>query len=175
MAKSAKWTTGERLGVVIGVLILLGGGYYLIYRRLTKNRRECEAKGGTWDAETKSCKLPVKPEPEIAKRSQENLNFQSGKDVILSSSYPTLNELAEYLIKIPALSLTLEGHTDSQGDEDYNMKLSTARANSVKKYLQGKGVKNEIITKGFGEEKPIADNNTAAGRKQNRRVEFKIA
>jgi outer membrane protein OmpA-like peptidoglycan-associated protein len=174
MAKK-QWTTSQKLGVAIGVLILLGGGGYLLWRSLTKKKRECEAAGGTWDAETKSCKMPEKPKPEIAKRTQDNLNFQSGKDVILSSSYPTLNDLAEYLKSIPALALTLEGHTDSQGDEDFNLKLSTARANSVKKYLESKGVKNTITTKGFGEEKPIADNNTPQGREKNRRVEFIIA
>lgn len=174
MAK--KLDTSEKIGIVIGVLILLGGGSFLIYRKLTKNKRECEAKGGTWDKETKSCKLPVKPEPEIAKKTQDNLTFESGKNIIKSSSFPSLNELAEYLIKIPALELTLEGHTDSQGDEDYNLKLSQSRANAVKLYLSQKGIEqNRMKAKGFGETKPIANNNTKQGREKNRRVEFKIA
>jgi outer membrane protein OmpA-like peptidoglycan-associated protein len=174
MAK--KLDTSEKIGIVIGVLILLGGGSFLIYRKLTKNKRECEAKGGTWDKETKSCKLPVKKEPEIAQKTQDNLTFQSGKSIIKSSSYPTLIELADYLKTIPALELTLEGHTDSQGDEDYNLQLSKGRANAVKLYLTQKGVEqNRIKAKGYGETKPIADNNTRQGREKNRRVEFKIA
>ncbi len=173
MAKG-KWTTNEKIGVAIGILVLLGGGFVL-YRRLTKNKRECEAAGGTWDKETKSCKLPEKDQ-EIVKKAYDNLNFASGKDVILSSSYDSLNDLAEYFKKIPALEVSIEGHTDSQGDEDYNQKLSENRANSVKRYLVSKGItENRIKTVGYGETKPIADNKTPQGREKNRRVEFIIA
>ena len=166
----------QKLGVTIGVLILLGGGGYIVWRLLTKKRRECQKAGGTWDKATKTCKLPEKPNTEIVKKTQDNLNFESGKDVILPSSYASLDELATYLNGIPALELTIEGHTDSQGDEDYNQKLSENRANSVKKYLVNKGIaENRIKAVGFGEMKPIADNKTLQGREKNRRVEFIIA
>ena len=173
MAK--KLSKSEKIGVVIGVLVLLGGGGYLLYRALTKKQRECEEAGGKWDKETKSCILPKKDQ-EIVKKAYENLNFASGKATILSSSFKSLNDLAEYLKSIPALSLELIGHTDSQGDEDYNQKLSENRAESVRQYLIKKGIKQDRIkSKGYGEAKPIADNKTAQGREKNRRVEFIIA
>jgi outer membrane protein OmpA-like peptidoglycan-associated protein len=165
----------QKLGKTIGILILLGGGGYLLWHLLTKKKRECKKAGGTWDAETKTCVLPKKDE-EIVKKAYDNLTFASGKDVILESSYASLNDLAEYLNKIPALSISIEGHTDSQGDEDYNQKLSSSRANSVKRYLVSKGVaENRIKTVGYGEIRPIADNKTSQGREKNRRVEFIIA
>jgi outer membrane protein OmpA-like peptidoglycan-associated protein len=75
----------------------------------------------------------------------------------------------------PGLSLKIEGHTDSQGSDEYNMTLSQQRAESVKQYLVQAGVKQEIITtQGLGETTPAADNSTADGRQKNRRVEIII-
>jgi outer membrane protein OmpA-like peptidoglycan-associated protein len=75
----------------------------------------------------------------------------------------------------PGLILKIEGHTDSQGSDEYNMTLSQQRAESVKQYLVQAGVKPEIITtQGLGETTPVADNSTAAGRQKNRRVEIVI-
>ena len=69
--------------------------------------------------------------------------------------------------------IEIVGHTDSQGDEVYNQKLSLSRANTVANYLIDKGInKGSIKTLGLGETKPIADNTTAKGREINRRVEF---
>ena len=165
----------QKLGKTIGILMLLVGSSYLLWRFLTKNKRECKKAGGTWDEKTKTCILPKKDE-EIVKKAYDNLTFASGKDVILESSFSSLNDLAEYLNKIPALSISIEGHTDSQGNEDYNQKLSSSRANSVKRYLVGKGVaENRIKAVGYGEIRPIADNKTSQGREKNRRVEFIIA
>jgi OOP family OmpA-OmpF porin len=67
------------------------------------------------------------------------------------------------------------GHTDSIGTDAYNQKLSVRRAESVKAYLQSKGVEaNRIYTEGKGEKQPVADNKTAAGRAKNRRVEIEV-
>lgn len=67
------------------------------------------------------------------------------------------------------------GHTDSVGTDTYNQKLSVARAESVKSYLQGKGIeKNRIYTEGKGEKQPVADNKTSEGRAKNRRVEIEV-
>jgi outer membrane protein OmpA-like peptidoglycan-associated protein len=172
---SKKLSSSEKLGVAIGVLILLGGGGYLLYRLMTKKQRECEKAGGKWDKETKTCVLPKKDQ-EIVKKAYDNLTFASGKATILNQSFSSLNDLAEYLLTIPALALSIEGHTDSQGDEDYNQKLSENRAKAVKAYLITKGVKaDQIKAIGFGESKPISDNGTAEGREKNRRVEFVIS
>lgn len=171
MAKKAL-SKNEKIGIVIGVIVLIGGGGYLLYRAMTKKQRECEKAGGTWDKESKSCILPKKDQ-QIVKKAYDNLNFASGKATILSSSFASLNDLSEYLKTIPALELEIVGHTDSQGDEDFNQKLSENRAEAVRQYLMKKGVKGDRMKSiGYGETKPIGDNNTPQGREKNRRVEF---
>ena len=73
------------------------------------------------------------------------------------------------------MTVEIAGHADATGPDDYNMKLSEQRALSVSKYLSGKGIDGgRITTVFFGETKPIDTNDTPAGRKKNRRVEFKI-
>ncbi len=75
----------------------------------------------------------------------------------------------------PDLKVKIEGHTDNAGDDATNMTLSTDRAEAVKAYFVSKGISEDRITvEGFGETTPIADNNTAAGRVKNRRVEIKV-
>ena len=71
--------------------------------------------------------------------------------------------------------MTIEGHTDSQGDDDHNMELSQKRAIAVKAYLASHGIEDARMTaKGYGETQPVASNDTAEGRAQNRRVTFKL-
>ena len=73
------------------------------------------------------------------------------------------------------LNISLEGHTDSNGTEEYNMRLSKSRVEAVKVFLVANGVEaSRIKTAHFGESKPIADNSTQEGQMQNRRVEMKI-
>jgi outer membrane protein OmpA-like peptidoglycan-associated protein len=109
-------------------------------------------------------------------KAYSNLNFETNKSKILESSFPSLNDLATYLNSNTNLKLALEGHTDNVGSETSNQTLSENRAKSVKDYLVSKGVAESRIThKGFGESKPIADNLTEEGKKQNRRVEFIIS
>ena len=75
----------------------------------------------------------------------------------------------------PNANFLIEGHTDSRGSDSYNLKLSNERAASVRDYLTTIGMDGARLTsKGFGEERPIATNNTAAGRQQNRRVEISL-
>jgi len=72
-------------------------------------------------------------------------------------------------------NLSINGHTDNTGDQAKNMILSQKRADAVKNYLESKGVDPQRLTaQGFGEAIPVADNSTAEGRAQNRRVEFKV-
>ncbi|MFN8415196.1 MAG: OmpA family protein [Cytophagaceae bacterium] len=118
----------------------------------------------------------LKPEEKAAiQKAFENLLFETGKDVIMSSSYHSLDELAKVLINNPKYKLYLEGHTDNVGDDDANLDLSKRRAASVKRYLVSKGIdSSRITTDGFGETKPKATNDTPEGRKLNRRVEMLI-
>ena len=76
----------------------------------------------------------------------------------------------------PGLNLAIEGYTDSTGTPEFNMKLSQQRADAVRQFLIMQGLSPDTITsKGLGQDDPIADNSTAAGRKQNRRVEIIVS
>jgi OmpA-OmpF porin, OOP family len=106
----------------------------------------------------------------------EKVQFQTGSAEILPVSFGLLDEVAKMLADNPQIeSLQVEGHTDSTGTAAINRKLSQQRAESVMRYLASKGVgKGRMSAKGFGPDRPVADNNTDEGKEQNRRVEFNI-
>ena len=106
----------------------------------------------------------------------EKVQFATGKSTLKSDSHELLDTIVELLEKYKGiLHVNVEGHTDSQGNDESNMKLSQARAEAVVAYLVEKGIDPERLSpKGFGETKPIGDNDTKEGREQNRRVEFRI-
>ena len=106
----------------------------------------------------------------------DKVYFRTAKSTIKTVSYPILNEVAEVLLANPDItSVEVAGHTDSDGSDAANLKLSQARAESVVKYLVGKGVdESRLIAKGYGEGTPIDTNDTSAGKANNRRVEFVI-
>jgi outer membrane protein OmpA-like peptidoglycan-associated protein len=118
----------------------------------------------------------IKAEEKAAlKKAFNNLLFETGKDIIKSSSYNSLNELAKVLVNNPETKLHLEGHTDNVGEDEANLTLSQNRSESVKRYLINKGVSEyRITTDGFGETKPVTTNDTDKGRALNRRVEMVI-
>ena len=102
--------------------------------------------------------------------------FTTGNANLLPGAQRTLDKLAAYLKKNPEKKVSIEGHTDSRGSEDFNMMLSKRRADSVRSALIDRGISSDRITaKGLGERYPIAGNDTAAGRQQNRRVEIIIS
>jgi OmpA-OmpF porin, OOP family len=102
--------------------------------------------------------------------------FETNSDKLKVASLVQLDELAEILKRYEAANLIVEGHTDSQGEDAYNMILSQKRTESVKTYLMGKGIMESRLTaSGFGETTPIADNKTSIGRAKNRRVELKTS
>jgi len=114
-------------------------------------------------------------EDEISVVLNNDILFGYGKSALSAESKDTLNTAVEILNKIPNRSLVVEGHTDSIGSEEYNMYLSEQRAKIVYDYMLEKGLKmKEVTYKGYGETRPIADNNTKEGRQANRRVEFKV-
>lgn len=102
--------------------------------------------------------------------------FPSGKATLLPAAIVKLNEVADALIKgNPDANITIEGHTDSQGTDEYNLDLSKRRADAVKDQIVARGVAaDRVKTVGVGEARPIADNKTAEGRANNRRVEIVI-
>ena len=125
--------------------------------------------------ENKGCPAVSEEETAILDAAISGVKFQSGKDIITRASYPILNNVVKVLSDKPAYKLSIEGHTDSQGRDDLNLDLSKRRALAVKKYLQDKGIdESRLTSEGYGETVPVADNNTAAGRAENRRVELKI-
>ena len=86
-----------------------------------------------------------------------------------------LNELVDFLKSNPTIRVRINGHTDAVGSDRSNKKLSKKRAKFIRKYIIDSGVnKNRIEYQGFGEEHPVGDNETEAGRSKNRRVEFEI-
>ncbi len=105
----------------------------------------------------------------------QQINFETGKATILPSSFGILDSVAQVMRDYPAVKIRIEGHTDSQGSDDLNLRLSDDRAASVLKYLKNQGVEaNRMRSVGLGETQPIDTNRTAAGRAKNRRVEFNI-
>jgi len=106
---------------------------------------------------------------------ESGLLFDFDSDVIKPTAAANLQELARSLNKFGNSNILIVGHTDSQGDDAYNMSLSQRRANSASAYLQSQGVPStRVSTSGRGEAEPVASNDTEAGRAQNRRVEVAI-
>ncbi|WP_443937714.1 DUF6089 family protein [Pedobacter sp. MW01-1-1] len=104
----------------------------------------------------------------------KNLEFDLGKATLRPKSFPSLDIVAEILVK-KNFSLKLAGHTDNTGNDNLNMRLSKDRAEAVKSYLVSKGANpSRIEATGYGETQPIASNKSAEGRQQNRRVEFTL-
>jgi len=104
-----------------------------------------------------------------------NINFKVGSAILEPSSEALLDQIATVIKENDVKKLMIVGHTDSTAKEDYNLKLSTDRANTVKRYLTAKGIPEEtFLTQGYGKRKPKASNATEEGRSQNRRVEFFI-
>jgi outer membrane protein OmpA-like peptidoglycan-associated protein len=102
--------------------------------------------------------------------------FDTGKFDLRAIAREKLARLAGIVLAHPGLKLDIEGHTDSTGSDELNQKLSDQRADSVRKYLIEQGLpETSLIAVGFGKSMPVADNSTAAGRQQNRRVEIIVS
>jgi outer membrane protein OmpA-like peptidoglycan-associated protein len=109
----------------------------------------------------------------ITLKSDFSFDFDSA--VIKPGAEDEIARIAAVLIKYPQTNISIEGHTDSKGAEEYNMNLSKSRAEAVKASLIGRGLPSaRLQTIGFGESKPVTTNDTEAGRQQNRRVRIVI-
>jgi outer membrane protein OmpA-like peptidoglycan-associated protein len=123
----------------------------------------------------RGCPIIEEEEQEVLNTAFENLEFLSGKDVIKDESFASLKELCELLVKKSEWKLEIAGHTDAVGDAKKNMILSKKRAQAVGAYIESQGVDtSRLVVKWFGEDQPIADNETNEGRQRNRRVEMKV-
>jgi outer membrane protein OmpA-like peptidoglycan-associated protein len=102
--------------------------------------------------------------------------FATGKSELKSGATANLARLTAFMNEYPERTATIEGYTDSMGSEEMNQSLSQRRADAVKGYLVGQGVSSaRLSSSGRGENSPVADNESAAGRQQNRRVEVVIS
>jgi outer membrane protein OmpA-like peptidoglycan-associated protein len=142
--------------------------------------------GGIWNGTRKSAAVGTRPNWKGGAQEQMvedleafgrtriyGINFDTDSDVIRDESKPTLDRIAAVLKGHPDWKLTVEGHTDSTGSAEHNRQLSQKRAESVKAYLQTAGIDAaRLQAAGLGATKPVASNDTALGRAQNRRVEL---
>jgi len=123
-----------------------------------------------------------KPLPEItcqqdfdALLSSNQILFATNSANIDSLSHSLLSNLIEVANQCPNAKIEIGGHTDSSGSDDYNQRLSQARATSVMSYLINNGIKsNRLTAVGYGETSPVADNESYAGKAKNRRIEFNV-
>ena len=128
--------------------------------------------------------LPPPPPPEEAVAKVEKkkivitkrIHFEFDKSVIRPISFRILDAVVDIMKENPDIrKVRVEGHTDSKGSDAYNIKLSQRRSNSVRDYLISHGIEaDRLVGVGYGETRPVATNDTAEGRAQNRRVEFTI-
>lgn len=118
----------------------------------------------------------IEEEKVIRLRMQSNVLFDFNSSKLSKSSEKILLNIIDLLKSYPENKIIIEGHTDSVGSDEYNNKLSLARANAVKEFLVSNGIPPERITevKGFGKKNPVASNKTESGRAMNRRVEILI-
>lgn len=102
--------------------------------------------------------------------------FDTGQHTLKPGARERLAKISGIILGHPGLRIEVEGHTDSVGGDDYNMRLSESRATTVRDYLTAQGINPaNVSAKGFGKTMPVADNRTAAGRQQNRRVELVVS
>ncbi|MBY0275031.1 OmpA family protein [Candidatus Binatia bacterium] len=117
---------------------------------------------------------PPAPAPAAKKKIVlRGVNFDFDKATLQPQGKPILDEAARILKENPSINVQVQGYTDAIGSVEYNLKLSDRRAATVKNYLVSQGVAaSRLTTKGFGKSNPVATNDTADGRAQNRRVEL---
>jgi OOP family OmpA-OmpF porin len=133
----------------------------------------CPANPGA--ATNKGCPEIKEEVKEQIALAAKGIYFESGRDMIKAESFASLDQLSKILQEYDKAKVTIEGHTDSQGEADANQALSQKRADAVKRYLASHGISAARMTAiGYGQSQPLVDNSTAAGRALNRRVDFKL-
>ena len=133
----------------------------------------CPTLGGNVSAN--GCPVIPAATTQLFTRALQGIQFETGSNRIRSSSKSILNEVATIMKQNPSYKLTIAGHTDSVGSSESNARLSQKRADAVKKFLTDQGIgSSSVVAIGYGEDRPVADNINAAGRRQNRRVELSV-
>lgn len=160
-----KWLESRRLVTQIGGGAAITNGYGSPDYRVTAGISYA------WDLTPEHKPKPVREEVITTNK----IHFAYDRYEIKPASYAVLDEIVSTIKNKPVVSVRVEGHTDGNGSDAYNQRLSENRARSVREYLVRKGIPAEKISSvGMGESKPVADNATKEGRAQNRRVEFHL-
>lgn len=155
---------GAIAGAVGGAAIGGGVGYYMD-RQEAKLRQKLRDSGVQVQREGKNIRL-IMP---------GNITFATGRSEVRSEFYSVLNGVTEVLREFDKTRIVVSGHTDSTGSAELNQTLSEQRAGSVKSYLVSQGIAPERVSAyGYGFRRPVASNDTAEGRQQNRRVELEL-
>lgn len=169
---------GTAAGIGAGIGAVLGG---IIGYALTKE--EVEAAAPAAPAPRAAAPAPAAPSASASESKKivlRGINFDFDKANIKKEFVPVLDEAAQILKDNTKVQVTVEGHTDSKGTDEYNQRLSERRAKAVKQYLVSRGVEaSRLDTVGKGEKEPIADNTKSGkdnpeGRAMNRRAELKV-
>ena len=189
--KTSSTAKGAGIGAGIGVVL----GYLTNRKKSSKKRKEAMLKGAGIGAiagggvgyymDTQEAKLrkQLRSTGVSVERDGDNINlimpgnitFQTGNHSLNTDFHEVLDSVVLVINEFEKTIVVVAGHTDSKGSESFNQDLSEKRAQAVTSYLLSKNVvEARIETVGFGEEHPIADNGTDAGRAQNRRVELSL-
>jgi outer membrane protein OmpA-like peptidoglycan-associated protein len=163
---TASTLIGAALGAAVGGLAGAGAG-----KMMDNQERDMRAALANSEA------AAIKREGNLLAISLKgDLTFDTNSATVRPGLYSEIDRIANVLYQYQQTVVRIEGHTDSRGAEEYNLNLSQRRADAVKNLLSQRGLAaNRVETVAFGESRPIATNDTEAGRQLNRRVEIKIA
>lgn len=163
-------TKGAAIGAAIGGTVGAGAGV-LIGKKMDKQKAELEKiDGAKVETVTDANNLQA-----IKVTFESGILFASGKSALTESSKTALSKFAASLKETPETDVTIYGHTDNTGSREINEKLSKDRAVAVSNFLNSNGISTDrMTTEGKAFDEPVADNSTAEGRAQNRRVEIYI-
>ena len=162
---NANTASQNNRAAAIGAILGGAGGVYLDNKE-KKLRQQMQGTG---------VEVGRNPDGSVQLIMPGSITFDTNKSNIKPNFYATLNKVAQVLTEDSQSGILVTGYTDSTGNDSINIPLSQARAQSVANYLAGQGVaRTRINAQGLGSANPIADNSTAAGREQNRRVEIAV-
>lgn len=162
---------GAAIGAAVGAAVGAGTGA-IIGNKMDKQRAELERiQGASVDT-----LLDVNGLKALKVTFAEGILFETNKSNLSANSKEALDQFAKSLVENPYTDVVIHGHTDNTGSREVNQRVSDQRANSVRDHLVKGGVSSgRIVTEGLAFDEPVADNSTAAGRAQNRRVEVYIS
>ena len=169
MAYDRNRSKGALIGAVGGALA--GGA---VGRYMDDQKRDLE-KNLSQEIKLGQARVEKLPNDIVRVTMTNQTAFETNSAQIKSGFHSTMDKLADVVVRYNKTSLTIVGHTDDVGTNEYNQKLSERRALSVAQYLEGKQVNSlRLAISGKGEAQPIATNNTEGGRQANRRVEIYV-